>query len=142
MAGQIVPVDAVVAQGLLNPWGIGNFPAAPVTKTKPRALSAASKLIYRPLASAGMLAVLRRTNVCSYCMAMSTVHDVESIRRSASMAPLSSDEAFRVLEACDQLLRERARIAEVLADLPASWANVRKVLNELQAIVSHGGLRP
>jgi hypothetical protein len=23
----------------------------------------------------------------------------------------------------------------VLADLPASWANVRKVLNELQAIV-------
>ena len=50
-------------------------------------------------------------------------------------APLSSDEAFRVLEACDQLLRERARIATVLADLPASWANVRKVLNELQAIV-------
>ena len=51
------------------------------------------------------------------------------------MAPLSSDEAFRVLEACDQLLRERARIAAVLADLPASWASVRKVLNELQAIV-------
>jgi hypothetical protein len=51
------------------------------------------------------------------------------------MAPLSSDEAFRVLEACDQLLRERARIAAALADLPASWANVRKVLNELQAIV-------
>ncbi len=52
------------------------------------------------------------------------------------MAPLSSAEAFRVLEACDQLLRERARIAAVLADLPASWAaSVRKMLNELQAIV-------
>jgi hypothetical protein len=66
---------------------------------------------------------------------MLTVNDVEGIRRSAAMAALSSDEAFRVLEACDQLLRERARIAAVLADLPASWGQVRKVLNELQAIV-------
>jgi hypothetical protein len=66
---------------------------------------------------------------------MLTIHDVESIRRSAAMSPLSSDEAFRLLDACDQLLRERARIAAVLHDLPASWANVRKVLNELQAIV-------
>ena len=65
-----------------------------------------------------------------------TIHDVESIRRSAAMAPLSQDEAFRVLEACDQLLRERARIAGVLADLPSSWAEVRRSLNELQAIVS------
>jgi hypothetical protein len=66
---------------------------------------------------------------------MLTVNDVEGIRRSAAMAPLSSDEAFRVLAELDQLLRERARIAAVLADLPASWAQVRKVLNELQAIV-------
>ena len=67
---------------------------------------------------------------------MLTIHDVESIRRSAAMAPLSSDEAFRVLEACDQLLRERARIAAALADLPPSWSQVRKVLNELQAILT------
>jgi hypothetical protein len=66
---------------------------------------------------------------------MLTVNDVDAIRRSAAMAPLSSDEANRVLEACDQLLRERAKIAAVLADLPASWAQVRKTLNELQAIV-------
>lgn len=65
-----------------------------------------------------------------------TVHDVESIRRSAAMAPLSRDEAFRVLETCDQLLRERARIATLLAELPPSWTNVRQVLNELQAIVN------
>jgi hypothetical protein len=65
-----------------------------------------------------------------------TIHDVESIRRSAAMAPMSQDEAFRVLEACDQLLRERARIAGVLAELPSSWAEVRRSLNELQAIVS------
>jgi hypothetical protein len=60
---------------------------------------------------------------------------VESIRRSAAMAPLSSDEAFRVLAALEQLLRERARIAALLADLPESWTKVRGVLNELQAIV-------
>ena len=66
---------------------------------------------------------------------MLSVNDIESIRRSAAMAPLSSDEAFRVLEACDQLLRERARIAAVLAELPASWGQVRRTLNDLQAIV-------
>jgi hypothetical protein len=67
---------------------------------------------------------------------MLSIWDVEGICRSAAMAPLSRDEAFRVLEARDQLLRERARIARLLADLPASWTNVRKVLNELQAIVA------
>jgi hypothetical protein len=67
---------------------------------------------------------------------MLTLNDVEGIRRSAAMAPLSSAEAFRVLEACDQLLRERTRIAALLADLPASWGRVRTVLNELQTIVA------
>ncbi len=66
---------------------------------------------------------------------MLTVNDIDAIRRSAAIAPLSSDEARRVLDACDELLRERARIAAVLADLPASWSNVRKVLNELHALV-------
>jgi hypothetical protein len=66
---------------------------------------------------------------------MLTINDVDAIRRSAAMAPLSSEEALRVLDACDQLLRERARLVATLADLPASWSNVRKVLNELQAIV-------
>ena len=64
---------------------------------------------------------------------MLTVNDVEGIRRSAAME-LPSSEAFRVLEACRPVLREWARIAVPLADLPASWS-VRKVLNELQAIV-------
>lgn len=65
-----------------------------------------------------------------------TVNDVESIRRSAAMAPLSQDETFRVLETCDRLLHERARISALLAELPPSWTNVRQVLNELQAIVN------
>lgn len=66
---------------------------------------------------------------------MLTTNDVESIRRSAAMASLSQAEAFRVLEACSQLLKERTQIASLLADLPASWSSVRNVLNELQAIV-------
>ena len=75
-------------------------------------------------------------------LSMLTVNDIDAIRRSAAMAPLSADEARRVLDACDQLIRERARIVAVLADLPASWSNVRKVLNELQTIVSAELPRP
>jgi hypothetical protein len=66
---------------------------------------------------------------------MLTVNDIDAIRRSAAIAPLSTDEAGRVLDACDELLKERARIAALLADLPASWSNVRKVLNELHTLV-------
>ena len=66
---------------------------------------------------------------------MLSAADLMSIRRSAAMAALSAEETCRVLDTCDQLLRERARIVELLADLPASWTNVRNVLNELQAIV-------
>lgn len=66
---------------------------------------------------------------------MLTVHDIEGIRRSAAMAPLSNEETFRVLDTCDHLLRERARIVDLLAGLPPSWANVRKVLNELQTLI-------
>ena len=64
-----------------------------------------------------------------------TVHEIEIIRRSAAMAPLSQEETFRVLEACDQLVRERAQIAAALADLPTSWATVRAALNDLQRLV-------
>lgn len=68
-------------------------------------------------------------------MRMMTVNDVDAIRRSAAMAPLSGDEACRLLDTCDQLLRERARISAALTDLPTSWATVRRVLNELQSLV-------
>ncbi len=43
--------------------------------------------------------------------------------------------AVGVSTVVDHTPRAGSRIAAVLADLPASWANVRKVLNELQAIV-------
>jgi hypothetical protein len=66
---------------------------------------------------------------------MLTIQDLQSIQRSAAMAPLSAVDASRLVEACDQLLRERTRIVELLADLPSSWANVRKMLNELQSVL-------
>lgn len=66
---------------------------------------------------------------------MLTTHDLMSIRRSAAMAALSADETLRVLDACEQLLREREQIVELLSDLPSSLAKVRTVLNELQTIV-------
>jgi len=64
-----------------------------------------------------------------------TVHDIEGFRRSAAMAPLSKDETARILDACDRLVRERARIANVLAELPTSFGAVRAALNELQTLV-------
>ena len=51
------------------------------------------------------------------------------------MAPLSKDETFRVLAELDQLVRERAEIARLLADLPTSFGAVRATLNELQQLV-------
>ena len=51
------------------------------------------------------------------------------------MARLSKDETFRVLGACDRLVRERVQIAALLADVPTSFGAVRQTLNELQRIV-------
>jgi hypothetical protein len=66
---------------------------------------------------------------------MLTVHDLEVIRRSAAMAPLSRDEMTRLIDATVQLVRERSQIADVLGRLPASFGDVREALNELQRIV-------
>ncbi|MCU1359932.1 MAG: hypothetical protein JWN99_1221 [Ilumatobacteraceae bacterium] len=66
---------------------------------------------------------------------MLTVHDLESIRRSAAMAPLSRDEMARLIDTTVQLVRERAQIADVLGRLPVSFGDVREAVNELQRIV-------
>jgi hypothetical protein len=71
-----------------------------------------------------------------YDQIMLTTHDIEGLRRSAAMAPLSKNEALRVLDETDRLVRERAEIARLLADLPASFGAVRSTLNELQKLVA------
>ena len=67
---------------------------------------------------------------------MLTTHDIEGLRRSAAMAPLSQNETLRVLDETDRLVRERAEIARLLADLPKSFGAVRSTLNELQKMVA------
>ena len=67
---------------------------------------------------------------------MMTLHDLEGTRRSLAMAPLSRDEADRVLDTCTALLRERQQIVDLLDRLPTSFGEVRAVLNELQRIVT------
>jgi hypothetical protein len=66
---------------------------------------------------------------------MRTTHDIEGLRRSAAMAPLSHSETLRVLDEIDGLVRERVEIACQLAELPSTFGAVRSTLNELQKLV-------
>jgi len=64
-----------------------------------------------------------------------SVHDIESMRRSHAMAPLSPTHVSELLDSCQKLARERAEIAAVLADLPESVAALREALNRLHRLV-------
>ena len=61
--------------------------------------------------------------------------DVENVRRSAAMAPLSKAETERVLKELDRLVKEREAIASVVANLPKSWVEVRSSMNELSRLL-------
>ena len=52
-------------------------------------------------------------------------------RRSAAMAAMSSEGESGVLQAFDQLLRERGQDRRRTCDLPASWTNVREVPTDM-----------
>lgn len=67
---------------------------------------------------------------------MLSQHDIESLRRSAAMAPLSPSHVSDLLDTCAKLSRERAAIAEVLTELPTSFASVRDSLNQLQRLIN------
>ena len=66
-------------------------------------------------------------------------HEVESLRRSQALAPLSPGHVHELIESCDQMAREREAILRILSSLPANWLEVRKALNELHRIVSSDG---
>lgn len=68
-------------------------------------------------------------------MALS-LHDIESMRRSHAMAPLSPEAVAELLDTCNQLARERQEIAAVLTDLPESVSALRAALNRLHRLVS------
>jgi hypothetical protein len=67
---------------------------------------------------------------------MLSSHEIESLRRSQAMSPLSTRHVNQLLDTCAEMARERTAIAELLASLPESFGEVRKALNELQRIVS------
>ena len=67
---------------------------------------------------------------------MLAVHEIESLRRSAAMAPLSPGHVLALLDTAAQLARERVAIAEVLEGLPATVGELRAALNRLHQIVS------
>ena len=67
---------------------------------------------------------------------MLAVHEIESLRRSAAMAPLAPSHVLELLDTADRLARERAAIAEVLNNLPATVNELRAALNRLAAIIA------
>ena len=62
-------------------------------------------------------------------------HEIESLRRSQAMAPLSQSNVAELIEACAQLSKEREQTAAVVAGLPDSFSEVRAALNELHRIL-------
>lgn len=62
---------------------------------------------------------------------MLSLPELEAIRRSAAMAPLSPDAMNELLDTCDVLLRQRVRSGELVEQLRPAWATVRETLNEL-----------
>jgi DNA-directed RNA polymerase subunit F len=63
-------------------------------------------------------------------------HEIESMRRSHAMAPLSPTHVRELIETCAQLAKEREQIAAVVASLPDSFSEVRAALNELHRILA------
>ncbi len=70
--------------------------------------------------------------------AVLTVEEVEGLRRSAAMAPLSPTQVLDLLDECASMARERQQIAAALADLPESVAALRTALNRLHRLVQPG----
>jgi hypothetical protein len=58
-------------------------------------------------------------------------HEIESLIRSAAMAPLQQDTVRRILEDHRQLLDERAALETILKRFLPAWGEVRAALNEL-----------
>lgn len=51
------------------------------------------------------------------------------------MAPLPSSQVIAIIDACDQLVREREQVAAIVAGLPTSFSELRTALNELHRIL-------
>lgn len=68
-------------------------------------------------------------------LSIHTAADIESIRRSAAMAPLPRQQVDECLSGYLALARERERVVTLLGDLGPSWRAARSVLNELSELL-------
>jgi hypothetical protein len=62
-------------------------------------------------------------------------HEVEGMRRSAAMAPLSTNSVERLLRSHAELSADWAEVEGLLRRLGPAWAELRSILNELNAVV-------
>jgi hypothetical protein len=58
-------------------------------------------------------------------------HDVESLIRSAAMAPLAPDRVRAILEDHRVLLLERDELVRLVTEMLPAWAELRATMNEL-----------
>ena len=72
---------------------------------------------------------------------MLEVHEIEGLRRSAAMAPLSPTAVVQLLDSCEQMARQRAQVLNVLSGLSPPWSSVRSALNDLHKLMAGQGPR-
>jgi hypothetical protein len=75
-----------------------------------------------------------RPNTCSYDDAVGTrlrADEVESLIRSAAMAPLAPDRVRATLEDHRVLLLERDELVRLVTEMLPAWAELQAALNEL-----------
>jgi hypothetical protein len=63
------------------------------------------------------------------------VHELEGMARSMAVGPLPSDQVARLLRSYRELAKERADLEALLVKLAPAWAELRKVLKELNRVL-------
>lgn len=79
-------------------------------------------------------------NACSYVASVTgtsalTAAEVDELRRAAAVGPLDPADVRRILESHREVLAERSELVAQLRRLGPAWAELRKVLNELNRVL-------
>ena len=62
-------------------------------------------------------------------------YEIEGMARSAAMAPLSTASVTRLLESHAELSKDWSEVEGLLQRLGPAWAELRSLLNELNAVL-------